>query len=183
MNNPLTTELPVADLIHNFRDKAYFIELCRECSRYGTTWACPPFNFNQEQMLGKWSHALIIAIKIDLPKGCDHVENSPTLIWDQKLIFEEKLLKMEKEHDGLAFGFSGSCMRCTTCMRGNGGKCIHPDKVRPALEAFGFNVAKCMKELFGIELEWAENGILPDSLNLVSALFHNKPPQSIKFLI
>jgi len=183
MNSPLTIELPVADLIHNFRDEAYFMELCRECSRYGKTWACPPFDFNPGQLLGNWSNALIIAIRIDLPKEYNYVENSPALIWSQKLIFEEKLLEMEKEYGGLAFGFSGGCMRCKNCMRVNGGKCIHPDKVRPALEAFGFNVAKCMKELFGIELEWAENGILPDSLNLVGAFFHNKPYQSIKFRI
>ncbi|MFR2062233.1 MAG: DUF2284 domain-containing protein [Alistipes sp.] len=37
---------------------------------------------------------------------------------------------------------------CPGCNR----PCLHPDKVRPSLEAFGFDIARTLSELFGIEL-------------------------------
>lgn len=51
--------------------------------------------------------------------------------------------------------------------------CLHPDKVRPSLEAFGFDIGRTLSELFGIRLLWGKDGILPEYLMLVSGLFHN----------
>ena len=48
-----------------------------------------------------------------------------------------------------------------------------PDKVRPSLEAFGFDMTRTLSELFGIELLWGKDGILPEYLVIVSGLFHN----------
>ena len=40
-------------------------------------------------------------------------------------------------------------------------------------EAFGFDMTRTLSELFGIELLWGKNGILPEYLVIVSGLFHN----------
>ncbi len=55
-----------------------------------------------------------------------------------------------------------------------GTPCRHPEKVRPSLEAFGFDIAKTLSELFNIELLWGKDGKLPEYLVLVSGFFHNE---------
>ncbi len=60
------------------------------------------------------------------------------------------------------------------CTRNCGTPCRHPEKVRPSLEAFGFDIAKTLSELFNIELLWGKDGKLPEYLVLVSGFFHNE---------
>ena len=60
------------------------------------------------------------------------------------------------------------------CTRNCGTPCRHPEKVRPSLEAFGFDIAKTLAELFNIELLWGKDGKLPEYLVLVSGFFHNE---------
>ncbi|MDE7458334.1 MAG: DUF2284 domain-containing protein, partial [Muribaculaceae bacterium] len=67
------------------------------------------------------------------------------------------------------------CLHCpeSQCTRKCGEPCRHPDKVRPSLEAFGFDIGRTLSELFNIKLLWGKNGVLPEYLVLVSALLHN----------
>ena len=45
--------------------------------------------------------------------------------------------------------------------------------MRHSLEAYGFDVAKTIKYLFEIELKWSKEGMIPEYIVLVSALFYN----------
>ena len=90
----------------------------------------------------------------------------------------KRLLEKEAELHGMAF-FAGTCMLCGDpcypddalseqevlsgsgetcwrdgCTRRRGLPCRHPGKVRPSLEAFGFDLVNTARELFGIELQW-----------------------------
>lgn len=51
--------------------------------------------------------------------------------------------------------------------------CRHPEKVRPSLEAFGFDISRTLSELFGIRLLWGKDGVIPEYLTLVCGFFHN----------
>ena len=51
--------------------------------------------------------------------------------------------------------------------------CRHPELVRPSLEAYGFDISRTTNELFGIELLWGKDGMLPKYLTLVCGFFHN----------
>ena len=51
--------------------------------------------------------------------------------------------------------------------------CRHPELVRPSLEACGFDIARTTSELFGIELKWGSDGLMPEYLTLVCGFFHN----------
>ncbi len=75
----------------------------------------------------------------------------------------------------LGFAYIGKCLHCNDgiCTRKCGKACLHPEKVRPSLEAFGFDIEMTLKELFGIELLWGKDGKLPKYLVLVSGFFHN----------
>lgn len=82
------------------------------------------------------------------------------------------LLDMEKTHKGRAF-FPGSCLICQSCTRTENKPCIYPERVRPSLEACGFDIGKTASELLHIELKWGEQGKMPEYLLLVSGVFGN----------
>lgn len=87
-----------------------------------------------------------------------------------------ELLDMERKYGGRSFAYIGKCLHCSDneCTRNCGTPCRHPEKVRPSLEAFGFDIAKTLSELFNIELLWGKDGKLPEYLVLVSGFFHNE---------
>lgn len=176
-----TVEIPVEDYISVYCDSDRFIEYCRRCPSYGKFWACPPFESEQEQLLRQWKNALLIACRIDLPDGVDQQTDFRKLLLPFRERLEHSLLQLELQTKGMAFGFSGGCYRCDECRRSRGEKCCHPDKVRPALEAYGFDIGKTMEELFHIDLEWATDNYVPRSLTLVGALFHDAPLNTLNF--
>ena len=59
-----TATIPVAEYMANYRDAEKFIGFCRQCTRYNTYWACPPFSFNVDHYLSQCQTALIIGTKI-----------------------------------------------------------------------------------------------------------------------
>lgn len=181
MDQVLTAELSVKNYIEEYRDVPYFIELCKQCGNYGNSWLCPPFQFDAEARLTQWENALIVLCRFDLPAGEHRTEHAMSLLREKRAELEKRLLELENQIGGLCFGFSGECLCCKKCARISGRECLHPEKARPAIEAYGFNVAKTVKNLFGIEIEWAKNGILPHTLSIVGALFHNRKQGEIMF--
>jgi hypothetical protein len=77
----------------------------------------------------------------------------------------------------------GRCMRpaeaktevCSQdkCTRIEGKLCIFPDKIRPSLESFGFDVSQTSLRLLNVEMKWSRDGVLPPYFVLVSGFFTN----------
>ena len=103
------------------------------------------------------------------------VEMTQEFIRPERVRIEKELLEMERKYGGRGFAYVGKCLYCSgsECTRKRNRPCLHPDKVRPSLEAFGFDIGRTLSELFGIRLLWGKDGILPEYLMLVSGLFHN----------
>ena len=99
----------------------------------------------------------------------------PVEMTQERVRIEKELLEMERKYGGRGFAYVGKCLYCSgsECTRKRNRPCLHPDKVRPSLEAFGFDIGRTLSELFGIRLLWGKDGILPEYLMLVSGLFHN----------
>lgn len=172
-----TADIPVDEYIGRFRDEERFMELCKMCPNFGNSWGCPPFDFDTEDFLLQYRHAHLMAARItpfdeDIP-----VESTQTFILPERIRIEKRLLEMERETGGRAFAYIGKCLHCpeSGCTRNCGMPCRHPDKVRPSLEAFGFDIERTLSELFNIKLLWGKDGVLPEYLVLVSAIFHNQP--------
>jgi len=112
----------------------------------------------------------IIPDRNDIP-----VEMTQEFIRPERVRIEKGLLEMERKYGGRGFAYVGKCLYCSgsECTRKRNRPCLHPDKVRPSLEAFGFDIGRTLSELFGIRLLWGKDGILPEYLMLVSGLFHN----------
>lgn len=172
-----TTDIAVEDFIAQFRDERRFIGFCRECPNFGNSWGCPPFDFDTDNLLHQYKYAHIIATKI-IPESKDiSIDKVQVLIRSERINLERHLLALESRYDGRAFSFVGECLYCgdIPCARRSGLPCRHPDKVRPSLEAFGFDIGRTLGEFFGIELLWGKDGQLPHYIMLVSALLHNSP--------
>ena len=170
-----TVTLPVAEYMTNYRNAEKFISYCKQCYRYNTYWACPPFTFNVDEYLSRYQTARIIVTKIT-PLYPQEIQDATTygkeLIETVRKKMDTHLLELEKEYNGRAF-FAGSCLLCPSCARKESKPCPYPDMVRPSLEACGFNIGKTVSELLHIELKWSDNGKMPEYLTLVGGVFKN----------
>ena len=170
-----TAELPAAAYVARFRDAERVGGYCRECGNYGRSWGCPPFGFDVGEYLSGYTSALLVATKI-VPEERDiPFSESKRLIHPERLRLEERLLEMERLYGGRSFAYVGTCLYCPegSCTRPSGKPCRHPDKVRPSLEACGFDIGRTTSELFGIDLKWSRDGHIPEYLTLVCGFFHN----------
>ena len=168
-----TVTIPVTDYMAHYRDAEKFIGFCRECRRYNTCWACPPFDFDVDKYLSRYETALIIGTKITPlhPQEITDVASyGRELMETERKRTDELLLQLEQTHNGRAF-LPGSCLLCPSCTRTEGKPCLYPERVRPSLEACGFDIGKTTAELLNIELKWGEKGKMPEYITLVSAIF------------
>ena len=64
-----TAEIAVKDYITGYRGTLRINALCMQCRNYGKVWMCPPFVFDADELLGRWSDALIVACSFHIPQG------------------------------------------------------------------------------------------------------------------
>ena len=149
----LTQTISTEELIRHFRNEEEVSGYCRECENFGKSWGCPPFDFDVEDRLKQYKEVLLVATKITPKEQGLPLNAAQELILPERRRIDKRLLELEKEHSGLP--------------------CRHPHLVRPSLEAYGFDVALISQELFGIKLRWGKDGLLPEYLVIVCALFYN----------
>ena len=186
-------KIGVTGYIERYRDPGKFIEFCKECDRYNACWACPPYNFDSESYITPYTNAFILGTKITpdekLRSRYDFNEHSNKkqvsnkqskeitrlLITDVRKLLDGALLSLEQQYPDSRALFAGTCHLCPTgtCTRITEKPCIYPEKIRPSLEALGFDIGKTASELLGIELKWSSNGELPEYFVLVSGFFTN----------
>ena len=180
----ITGSIPVAEYIGHYRDTSRFIACCKTCGNYGNVWTCPPYSSDPLGDVSRFGTAHIVAVKVipdDTVRHKPHdaesmAEISMSLLAEVRRDFDSHLLDMERNHsDNLAF-VPGSCIICGRgkCARRSGMPCLHPEKVRPSLEACGFDVNRTASELLGIPLKWSEGNVLPEYFLLVGAVFLNR---------
>ncbi len=169
-----TAEIDAKTYIKDFRRVEEFIKLCQQCKNYNNRYGCPPFQDKVLAAVNKFQKVRLFGVKI-IPKD----KNLPLEMANQLMEpvtnqINKELLEEEKTLDGFGLGFVGTCPYCgkTPCARIEGKSCRHPDKVRPSLEAFGFDVGKTAKDLLGVELKWSQNGLIPEYLMLVYGIFY-----------
>lgn len=182
------TDLPLADYIASYRDCERFMGYCRQCHNYGRRWSCPPFDFETDALLHRYTHLWIIGTRIepDLIQGrpCtsvqERIERCRTIIAAVRKTLDKELLALETQYPGSRVFLPGSCFGCPegACTRILGKACIHPEKLRNSLESFGFDLDRTATQLLGIELQWSHDERMPRYLTLISGLMtptHNGP--------
>lgn len=169
-----SAEIAADEYIARFRQEERFLELCRQCGNFGVRYGCPPFDVPPLTVLAPYRRVRIVGEKLvpataGLPLDAAQALMTPVLAG-----LNGDLLAEERRLGGLALGFAGACPYCggTPCRRKSGEPCLHPDKVRPSLEAFGFDVGRTAQELLGLEILWGVQEKLPAYLTLVCGLFY-----------
>jgi predicted metal-binding protein len=175
-----TATIDVSEYIRDYRDVDKFIKYCKVCSSYNVCWACPPFDFNATEVLMKYKSAHIIGTKIILDETlineCTEkdqcTEMSYKVIKEVRVGLDEKLLALEWQNFGSRAFLAGTCHLCKkgSCKRIFGEPCLHPDRIRPSLESFGFDIGKTAEQLLNTELKWGSEDRLPEYFVLVSGL-------------
>ena len=177
-----TTEKFFADIdaktyINEFRRTDYFIEFCQQCKNYNHRYGCPPFDDKTLSIVEGYEKVRIMGVKI-IPSNKKLPLSAANDLMDPVITeMNEELLELEKSLGGYAFGFVGTCPYCSgaPCARVSGEPCRHPDKVRPSLEAFGFDMSKTAIDLLGLEIKWSQGELIPEYLTLVCGVFYQKP--------
>jgi len=168
------TEVNVRDYIEGFHNADYFIKFCQQCRNYGCRYGCPPFDSDPLEVIKRYDRVRIIGIKIIPDDKHIPLQAVNDLMRPITAQLNEELLEAEKSLGGMCFGFAGTCTYCgdEPCARIDGKSCRHPDKVRPSLEAFGFDISKTAKELLGLEIKWSRGDFIPEYLTLVGGIFY-----------
>lgn len=164
-----------------YRDVEKFEKLCRQCSNYGKSWGCPPFEYDADAMLSAYD-SIRIFVSIIKPRRNDiPLSRVQELIFPERREMERKLRDMETDCGGRSFAFVGKCLYCDgECERALGRPCRHPELVRPSLEGYGFDLSKTLKDFFSLEFMWSREGVVQEQLILVSGFAYNeKTPQMV----
>lgn len=181
--NNIIAQISKEDYIANFQDVNKFIGFCKQCSKYNTSWACPPYNFSLSSYMSAYNTVYIIGTKIipdnEIRQQCINEEISKKtgleIIVDARDYLDRQLLGLESKYPGSKVFFAGFCTLCAQeCTRIVGEPCRYPNKIRHSLESFGFDIGKTASELLHIDLRWSSDGRLPPYFTLVSGFFTNK---------
>ena len=170
-------DIDTRSYIDNYRRADYFMQFCRECRNYGRRYGCPPFDFDPLTVIGRYDSVRIIGVKITPRNKQLPLSRANDLMEPVIAGLNKELLEIEKSLGGYCCGFVGSCPYCggMTCARIEGKPCRHPDKVRPSLEAFGFDMGKTAQQLLGLDIKWSKGDTIPEYLTLVCGIFYGRP--------
>ena len=170
-----TVTIPTERYLQEYRDADRFIGFCKECSNYGKSWSCPPFDKDWTPELKKYEFVSLYLTKIYPQAEGLSINDSQKVMRSDRERMERELREIERQSGGLAFAFAGTCLYCPegTCSRKQGSPCRHPELVRPALEAVGFDMSKTAEELFHVPIQWSTDGSMPEYLTLICGVFHN----------
>lgn len=162
--------------VSEFRDVPTFEACCKACPNYGNRWGCPPFDHDTLQDLQPYNKVMLIGAKITPHDPKMPMDRVYEIMRPELERLNERLLNLEREKGGMAFGFVGKCPYCNDepCARRQGLPCRHPDVVRPSLEAYGFNASETASKLLGINMVWSSGKTIPRYLTLVCGLFYNE---------
>lgn len=171
-----SADIDARTYIEGFRRTDYFIKLCQQCGNYNRRYGCPPFDDSTLAVVSDYEKVRVIGVKITPNYKRLPLKMANDLMEPVITKLNEELLELEQSLGGYAFGFVGSCPYCggAPCARIKGKPCRHPEKVRPSLEAFGFDMSKTAKDLLGLEIKWSQGEIIPEYLTLVCGVFYQK---------
>ncbi|MDE6277526.1 MAG: DUF2284 domain-containing protein, partial [Muribaculaceae bacterium] len=143
-------DLDLQEYIARYYNPLPVSEACRACPRHAATWACPPFAFDAPSLLSRYTRIRLIACTFTVSESPDFDTIAPI-----RRRLNTSLLELEDRLQGHAFYFGGSCTLCPRCTRPQGQPCRHPLKMRPSLEAFGFDLIATLADHFNITLSWS----------------------------
>lgn len=168
-----------AEFVERYRDVERIREYCMQCPGYGTSWACPPFDFDPTTLTEGFKDVTLMGTVItfdeDTRQACKTPEQAIAVgkqamaeVWQTLL---PHMHELEREIPGSRC-FTFRCTLCPEgCTRPEGLPCRHPQQLRYSLEAVGFDISAAAADLLDIKLEWSGDGSLNKTITLLTAVF------------
>jgi len=170
--------------VEEYREKCVdvqeFLPYCKACNLYGKVWSCPPYAFSPDDYWKKYREFLIVGLKVCVPEELlsgtytpeEREEILSQILMPEKERLDAVLLEREKEVPGSISLSGGSCQKCLPkeCTRRHHQPCRHPDTLRYSIESLGGNVGLTVTKYLHQELQWMEEGKLPEYFILVGGL-------------
>lgn len=173
-------EVPVKEYVETCVNVEEFLECCKACPNYNTSWSCPPFDFSPEDYWNRYSVLYLRARKIIFsPKlremsrtGEELNQLIRTVTGREKKLLSEELFCLERNCPGSVSLSAGHCAECGPgmCTRKEGRPCRDLSRMRYSIEALGGNVGLTITKYMKQELLWVEEGKLPEYFILVCGL-------------
>lgn len=182
MNYTVSTKqatIAADEFISRYRDIERIRQYCLQCPGYGTSWGCPPFDFDPATVTDGFKTVTVTGTTIEFDEqtraACTTAGESARVgreameqVWQSLL---PTLYEQERQVPGSRC-FTFRCVLCPEgCTRPQGKPCRHPERLRHSLESVGFDLEAVTRDLLGIDLEWSTDGSLSKHITLVTALF------------
>lgn len=174
--------IETAAYISSYCNPTKFIEFCKCCDKYNSCWACPPYSYNPIERISAYKYTYIIGTKVTfneqfIKDSTDSAKNREIIdkvMTDVRAVIDPQLMQLETSTPHSLALFAGTCHLCPQgCTRPKSIPCRYPEKIRPSLEAYGFDISKTTESLLNIPLKWSKQGELPTYLILVSGFMSN----------
>ncbi|MBC2888990.1 DUF2284 domain-containing protein [Gordonibacter massiliensis (ex Traore et al. 2017)] len=174
----ISSFVAIDEVTKKFVDVERFNALCKACRNFNAKWSCPPFDFEPLEYWAQYRQLEVTCAIVAFPPfDADKrpVAEIDAMKWaalaEAKRDLEDRLLEREREKPGSKALFPGSCSRCATpCKRALGRQCASPETLRFSIESLGGDVGLMQRELFGLDLVWANAGEIPLRYQLVGGL-------------
>lgn len=164
--------IEVEEFIEGYVNVDEFLECCKECENYDMVWSCPTYDFDPVDYWRKFKNLYVVGKKMILEE--DEKENWETLMAQVKAEIGDELYALEEQYPNSKSLSAGNCKICgeSNCTRKTGEPCRYPEKMRYSIESLGGNVGLTASKLLGINLQWIEQGQIPDYFVLVGGLLY-----------
>lgn len=161
--------LDMQETIEKYYDYSLTYSRCSECSGFAGTWACPGFDFEPKEYWQQFSQLHFIVDRIS-NEGTSSVDEAQNRLFAEKKLYDEEMLEIEKGIEGSKALAAQECTQCKKCARLNGHPCLHPDKMRYAVESLGLLAVKMVPDCFGFDILWSDGTSIPDYYLLVGGV-------------
>ena len=164
--------IKVSEYIEEYVIVEEFLACCRQCDNYEMIWSCPTYDFDPVEYWKRYGKFYVVGKKMLLEE--DEKENWEMLMAQVKDDLTEDLFALEQEYPQSRSLSAGNCKVCGAgnCTRKTGEPCRYPEKMRYSIESLGGNVGLTAGKLLGINLQWIEEGRIPDYFVLVGGLLY-----------
>lgn len=162
--------IPTGELLKDCIDVPRVTGYCRQCPKYATSWACPPFDFDVSELWRSYSSVCLCTAKgftpPELLSGSYTREElndiSEKLCEPLAARLHLRLSQISRENRGSKIISPDGCHICGKggCKRLEGLACPHPQHMTPSIEALGIDAQLTLSRYFGEQLMWGKDGSL-----------------------
>lgn len=167
------------DTLLSFYDEKKVEGYCKHCPCYGKRYSCPPFSFDKENFLKKYTHSLVVGMMLkreEIPPSFAQKKDVSILFDEMRAEGGEKLLLLEKKYPKSLALLAGTCTKCQVCEKEWGRPCKFPLQMRLSLESLGILVSALSRKVLDKDLLWYDEGHPAYYLSVAALLLSKDVP-------